>query len=421
MSLNVNIASANMIPSKIKPFGSSRTAFVLIERKYEPMSKRINLAAPRMVGNERQYVKEAFDSNWIAPLGHFVNQLEEDVAAMVGSNYAVALSSGTAAIHLALIECGVNEGDIVFCSDLTFTASANPIKYCGATPVFIDSDMKTYGMSPKALRKAFEKYTPKAVIATSIYGIPSLLDELEAICEEHGVPMIEDSTEMLGCTINGKHVGTFGKFGTYSFNGNKIITTSGGGMLVSNDSKAISHALFLATQAKEKSPYYEHKEIGFNYRLSNISAAIGVGQLEQIDKLIGMKKDIFDRYDEAFYSYEDYDIEMLNVDSDCKSNYWLSVLVLGDASYTDPQEIVRRLADENIEARHVWKPMHTQELWKDCDFIKTTPTAYSDYLFTHGVCLPSDTNMTEEEQQRVISVIRAILNKNICLNYGTEK
>lgn len=379
--------------------------------------KKILLASPKMVGNERKYVEEAFDSNWIAPLGPFVNRLEQGIADYVGCDGAVALSSGTAAIHLALIECGVGRGDIVFCSDLTFTASCNPIRYCGATPVFIDSDPETCGMSPCALETAFQMYKPKAVVVASIYGVPAELDELAAICDKYGVPMIEDSTEVLGSTINGKHAGTFGKFGTYSFNGNKVITTSGGGMLVSNDHKSLTHALFLATQAKDDSRYYEHSELGYNYRLSNISAAIGVAQLEKIDELIAEKAAIYERYREAFACFADYGVEMMHVPDRCTSNYWLSVLYLGDGCFVKPEAIVNVLKNENIEARHVWKPMHTQKLWNGCDFVYVMEYPHSETFFEHAVCLPSDTNMTVEEQSRVIALIREYLEWNINLYY----
>lgn len=379
--------------------------------------KKILLASPKMLGNERKYVEEALDSNWIAPLGPFVDRLENGVCDLVGCKGAVALSSGTAAIHLALLECGVGIGDTVFCSDLTFTASCNPIRYCGATPVFIDSDPETCGMSPYALEEAFERYTPKAVVVASIYGVPADLDELAAICDRHGVPMIEDSTEVLGSTINGKYAGTFGKYGTFSFNGNKVITTSGGGMLVSNDHKSLKHALFLATQAKDDSRYYEHSELGYNYRLSNISAAIGVAQLEKIDELISAKAAIYERYREAFERFADYGAEMMHVPDRCTSNYWLSVLYLGDGCFVKPEAIVNVLKNENIEARHVWKPMHTQKLWEGCDFVYVMEQPHSETFFEHAVCLPSDTNMTVEEQSRVIALIREYLEWNINLYY----
>ncbi len=380
------------------------------------MSK-IFLASPKMVGNERKYVAEAFDSNWIAPLGPFVHRLEAGICDYVGCKGAVALSSGTAAIHLALIECGVVAGDIVFCSDLTFTASANPIRYCGATPVFVDSEPETCGMSPEALEKAFEKYTPKAVVVASIYGVPAALDKLSEICQKHNVPMIEDSTEVLGSTLNGKFAGSFGKYGTFSFNGNKIITTSGGGMLVSNDYKSLTHALHLATQAKDDSLYYEHSELGYNYRLSNVSAAIGVAQLEKIDELIGKKADIYKTYEEAFARYKDFGVQMMNVPGWCTSNYWLSVLYLGDGCYTKPEAIVGMLNRENIEARHVWKPMHTLKLWKGCDFVTTTENPHSEDFFGHAICLPSDANMTQVEQSKVIALIREHLEWCIKLYY----
>lgn len=379
--------------------------------------RKIHLASPKMVGNERKYVAEAFDSNWIAPLGPFVHRLEAGVCDYVGCKGAVALSSGTAAIHLALIECGVGAGDIVFCSDLTFTASANPIRYCGATPVFIDSEPETCGMSPEALEKAFEKYTPKVVVVASIYGVPAALDKLAEICEEHGVPMIEDSTEVLGSTLNGKFAGSFGKYGTFSFNGNKIITTSGGGMLVSNDYKSLTHALFLATQAKDDSPYYEHSELGYNYRLSNVSAAIGVAQLEKIDELIEKKADIYKTYEKAFTRYKDFGVKMMNVPEWCTSNYWLSVLYLGDGCYTKPEAIVGMLKREDIEARHAWKPMHTQKLWEGCEFVTAAEKPHSEDFFSHAVCLPSDANMTKEEQSKVIALIREHLEWGIRLYY----
>lgn len=380
--------------------------------------KKIYLASPHMVGNELKYVKEAFESNWIAPLGPFVNRLEKDICKYVGCKSAVAVASGTAAIHLALIEAGVSKGDVVFCSDMTFTASANPIRYCGATPVFIDSEPHGAGMSPDALTEAFRHYKPKAVVVTSIYGMPAALDEIKAICDEHGVPMIEDSTEVLGATLNGKSAGTFGKFGTYSFNGNKVITTSGGGMLVSNDENCISHALFLATQAKDSSQFYEHSQLGYNYRMSNVSAAIGVGQLEKIDSLIAMKKKIYDKYNNSFEKYARYGIHMMRVPANCTSNYWLSVLMLEGNDFVKPSQIVRILKDIDAEARHVWKPLHTQKLWEGSDFISIADEPYSDYFFEHAVCLPSDTNMTDEEQGIVIDRICNWIDKVLFLYLG---
>lgn len=379
--------------------------------------KRILLASPHLFGNERKYVEDAIESNWIAPLGAYVNRLESDIKEKVGCKAAIALSSGTAAIHLALIEAGVGKDDIVFCSDLTFAASANPIVYCGAKPVFIDCDDESFNMSPVALERAFQKHHAKAVVVASIYGQPARLDEIAAVCKKHDSVMIEDATEVLGATYKNKYAGTYGDFGTYSFNGNKIITTSGGGMLVSNNEKKISHALYLATQAKEKSRYYEHSEIGYNYRLSNISAAIGVGQLECLEEKVQIKKAIFDRYNEALKEFANYGVKMLEVPSNRTSNYWLSILVIEDISFIKPEDLVDILADESIEARHVWKPLHTQKCYGCTELVteeekETNPN--SDYLFKHGVCLPSDENMTIEEQNRVISVIRTFVRNSIC-------
>lgn len=384
--------------------------------------KRINLSAPRMVGNELKYVQEAFESNWIAPLGPFVNRLEEDIKKLVGIEAAVALNSGTSAIHLALIEAGVGKGDIVLCSDLTFTASANPIRYCGATPVFIDSEPETYGMSPIVLENAIKFYKPKAVVVASIYGVPAKLDEIAEICDIHSVTMIEDSTEVLGSTLNGQYAGTFGKFGTFSFNGNKIITTSGGGMLVSHDPQRIFHALYLATQAKDSAKDYSHSELGYNYRLSNVCAAIGVGQLEKIDELIEYRKNIYETYAKEFSMFFDYGVKMLPVPCNATSSYWMSVLILGDDCFVKPEQIITVLNNENIEARRVWKPMHSQELWKDCEFELVADEPNSTYLYEHGVCLPSDPNMTVEEQARVVSIVREFIAWNIKLYYkdGSE-
>ena len=383
-------------------------------------TKRILLASPHLSGNERKYVNDAIDSNWIAPLGEYVNRLENDICKKVECDGAVAVASGTAAIHLALLEAGVGDGDIVFCSDMTFAASANPIVYCGAKPVFIDCDNETYNMSPEALEKAFEKYKAKAVVVASIYGIPARLDEIAEICEKNNAVMIEDATEVLGATYNNKYAGTVGKYGTFSFNGNKIITTSGGGIIVSNDHKSLTHALLLATQARLKSRYYEHDEIGYNYRLSNISAAIGVAQLECLEEKIAMKKEIYDRYDEAFAEFADYGVYMLPVPNDRTSNYWLSILVLRDECFVTPEALIDTLDNENIEARHIWKPLHTQKCYGETELFTQYGNSIepnSVWFFKHGVCLPSDLNMTEEEQARVISVIRTMLNYSIQSKY----
>jgi len=371
------------------------------------MEKRILLATPHMSdeGYEQEYVKEAFDTNWIAPLGKNVNEFETGIAEYVGIKSAAALSAGTAAIHMALKAVGVTTGDTVFCSSLTFSASANPITYLNAKPVFIDSEYETWNMDPEALRKAFEKYpNPKAVVVVHLYGIPAKIDEIIEICKEHNVPLIEDAAESLGSTYNGKQTGTFGKFGIYSFNGNKIITTSGGGMLVSEDEEKISKVRFWSTQAREKERHYEHKEIGYNYRMSNICAGIGRGQLKVLKDRIEKKTKIFEKYKEGLKDIEE--IEFQPVPNGVVPNHWLTAMVVSEDSKVKALDIIEALEKENIESRPVWKPMHLQPVFADCDFVNVKDEVVSEDLFNRGVCLPSDTKMTEEEQERVINVIR---------------
>ena len=373
------------------------------------MEKRIFLASPNMSkeGYEQKYVKEAFDTNWIAPLGENVNKFEEELANYVGIKHAAALSSGTAAIHMAFKALDVKQGDIVFCSDLTFSATVNPVIYQDAVPVFIDSEKDTWNMDPKALEKAFEKYpNPKAVIVVHLYGTPAKIDEIKEICDKHGVPLVEDAAESLGATYNGKQTGTFGKYGIYSFNGNKIITTSGGGMLVSDDEERIAKVRFWATQAREKARHYEHKEIGYNYRMSNIVAGIGRGQLKVLDERIKQKNDIYNNYKEGFKDIND--IKIQEIPKDTKPNHWLSVITLKEDSKVKPIDIMEVLEKENIESRPVWKPMHMQPVFKDYDFIKVEGEPVSTELFERGVCLPSDTNMTKEDQERVINIIKKL-------------
>ncbi len=373
------------------------------------MDKRIYLASPHMSkeGYEQQYVKEAFDTNWVAPLGENVNKFEEELANYVGSNHAAALSAGTAAIHMALKALDVKNGDIVFCSTLTFSATVNPVIYQNATPVFIDSEKETWNMNPKALEKAFEKYpNPKAVIVVHLYGTPAKIEEIKAICDKHNVPLVEDAAESLGATYQGKQTGTFGKYGIYSFNGNKIITTSGGGMLVSNDEERIAKVRFWATQSREKERHYEHKEIGYNYRMSNIVAGIGRGQLKILEERIKQKTNIYDRYKKEFETIED--IEMQPIPEDTKPNHWLSVITLKENSKVKPIDIMKVLEVENIESRPVWKPMHKQPVFEKYDFIKVQDKAVSEELFKRGVCLPSDTKMTIEEQMHVINIIKSL-------------
>ena len=373
------------------------------------MSKKILLASPHMSdeGYEQQFIKEAFDTNWIAPLGENVNKFEEEIANYVGVKTGAALSAGSAAIHLGLKALNVKQGDIVFCSSLTFLATCNPIIYQNATPVFIDSEYETWNMDPLALEKAFEKYpNPKAVIVVHLYGTPAKMDEIIKICKKHNVPLIEDAAESLGSIYNGQQTGTFGEYGVFSFNGNKIITTSGGGMLVSNNEDGIKKVRFWATQSKEPVRHYEHKEIGYNYRMSNICAGIGRGQLKVLDKRIEKKTGIYNKYKNELEKVKE--IKMQPIPKNTMPNHWLSVMTIDKDSKVKPLNIMETLEKENIDSRPVWKPMHLQPVFKEYDFItaKNDGTSVSEDLFNRGVCLPSDTKMTEEEQERVIDIIK---------------
>ncbi|MEM1502846.1 aminotransferase class I/II-fold pyridoxal phosphate-dependent enzyme [Domibacillus sp. 8LH] len=376
-------------------------------------SSRIYLSSPHMSGREQLYINEAFDQNWIAPLGPNVDNFERELAAYTGVEDAAAVSSGTAAIHLALRLLGVEAGDAVFCSSLTFIASANPILYQGAEPVFIDSEPDTWNMSPDALERAFSEaeVLPKAVIVVNLYGQSAKMDEIMAICDRYGVPVVEDAAESLGAEYKGKKSGSFGKFGVFSFNGNKIITTSGGGMLVSNDVKALRKARFLATQARDPAPYYQHSEAGYNYRMSNLLAGVGRAQLEVLDDRVGARRSVFNRYVEAFGEAVGFDFmpEM----NGTKHNRWLTTLTIDPekAGFT-PMQLIDRLAEYNIEARPVWKPLHLQPLFEGVKYYSHTQEhSVSDELFEKGVCLPSGSNMTEEQQERVISVIQEMLER----------
>ena len=367
------------------------------------MTKRIYLSSPHMSdeGYEMQYIKEAFDTNWIAPLGENVNGFERELAARVGVKSAAALSSGTAAIHMALKAVGVREGDIVFCQDLTFSASANPIIYEKAVPVFIDSDYATWNMSPEALEKAFDKYAPKAVLVVHLYGLSADMDRIVEICSKHNVPIIEDAAESLGTTYKGKHTGTFGEYGVFSFNGNKIITTSGGGMLVSDNEEKIEKVRYWATQARDPARHYQHSELGFNYRMSNIVAGIGRGQLKVLDQRLAKKKYIFEFYKRELEGLDG--VRMMPINDWNRPNYWLSCITLGGG--IRPLDIMKALERENIESRPVWKPMHIQPFFKEYDYIGGD---VSEKLFENGVCLPSDTKMTDEDLGRVCSIIKGL-------------
>jgi pyridoxal phosphate-dependent aminotransferase EpsN len=379
--------------------------------------KRIYLSSPHMSGNEQKYINQAFETNWIAPLGPNLDAFEKEIANYLGVKESVAVSSGTAAIHLALSLLEVKKGDKVFCSTLTFVASANPIIYLGAEPVFIDSEPDTWNMSPQALEMALrdaelEGELPKAVIVVNLYGQSAKMDEIESLCNLYNVPIIEDAAESIGSTYKGKPSGTFGKFGIFSFNGNKIITTSGGGMLISNDVGLLKHARFLATQARDPAPHYQHSKLGFNYRLSNILAGIGRAQLEVLEERVKARRVIFERY------YQELShIPGLNFMPELEntfSNRWLTALTIDkEVTGVTVEELLKALNDENIEARPVWKPLHLQPLFEGVRYYQHNKTEnVSEYLFYYGICLPSGSNMTEMDQMRVINCLSNVFAMN---------
>lgn len=371
-------------------------------------NKRIYLASPTMHGEEQQFIKEAFDTNWIAPLGANVDGFEREMAEYLGIGHAAALVSGTSSIHLALKLAGVKPGDVVFCSDLTFSATVNPVSYEGGIPVFIDSERDTWNMDPKALEKAFEKYPNcKCVIVVNLYGTPAKLDEIRSICDAHYALMIEDAAESLSAIYKGKQTGTFGQYNAISFNGNKIITTSGGGILLSDDEEAIKKARFWATQSREPLPWYEHKEIGYNYRMSNIVAGIGRGQLLHLEEHRELKKAIYMRYKEAF---SDLPLTMNPYLPESEPNFWLSCILLNKDCKLKPMEIANKLAEHNIEARPIWKPMHLQPVFADKDFItlREQGTSVASDIFYRGLCLPSDIKNTDKDMERIISIVRGL-------------
>ncbi len=372
--------------------------------------KRIYLSSPTMHGDEQRFVQEAFDTNWVAPLGPNVTAFEKEIAAYTGCGHAAALSAGTAAIHMALRLLGVKQGDVVFVSDLTFSASCNPIVYENGTPVFIDAEPDTWNMSPEALKRAYEKYpNPKAVICVHLYGTPAKLDEIMEICEAHGTSMIEDAAESLASTYKGRHTGTFGKYGIYSFNGNKIITTSGGGMFVSVDEEAAKKVTFLATQARDPARHYQHSQIGYNYRMSNVTAGIGRGQLLHLEEHKAKKKEIYRRYCEAFADIPAIQMNPMNPDGD--ANNWLSGMVIAADSEVTPDMVMDALEEKmNAESRPIWKPMHMQPVFAACDFFAHNEDGSSvgEDVFKRGLCLPSDIKTTEEEMEAIIRTVREL-------------
>ena len=374
------------------------------------MSAKIWLSSPHMGGNEINFINEAFDKNWIAPLGPNVNGFEEDIVNYTGSAHAAALSAGTAALHLALILVGVKAGDEVICQSMTFSASANPIAYQGAIPIFVDSEKDTWNMDPEKLREAIkDRFSkgkkPKAIISVHLYGMPAKMEEINAVAKEYDIPVIEDAAEALGSTLNGKGMGTFGDMGILSFNGNKIITTSGGGALISDNEEYITKARFLATQARDNAPHYQHTHIGYNYRMSNICAGIGRGQMEVLDERVDQRRKNFE-----FYQQELGNLKGIILQEEPKgyfSNRWLSTILVDPIlSGRNREEIRLHLEKDNIESRPLWKPMHMQPVFEGTPYYGS---GVSEELFANGLCLPSGSNLSQEDLDRVVSKIKEVL------------
>ena len=384
---------------------------------------KVWLATPTMHGEEQKYVQEAFDTNWVSTVGANLEELEKGICEKVGCKYAVALSTGTAALHLAVKLAGIQQGDKVFCTDMTFGATVNPVVYEKGEPVFIDSEYETWNMDPVALEKAFELYPDaKAVIVVNLYGTPAKLDVIKEICDKHHAVLIEDAAESLGATYRRQQTGTFGQFNAISFNGNKIITTSGGGMLLTDDKEAVDKVRKWSTQSRENAPWYQHEELGYNYRMSNILAGIGRGQLLHLEEHIAAKKAIYMRYKEAFkalpVSMNPY------IEDNMEPNFWLSCLLINEeamckqvrgekeALYISeqgkscPTEILETLAKYNAEGRPIWKPMHMQPIYRIHKFVKADKKDVGADIFARGLCLPSDIKMTVEEQNAVIEIVK---------------
>ncbi len=373
-------------------------------------NSKIWLSSPHMGGNELNFVNEAFATNWVAPLGPNVTGFEEDLASYIGQNaHVAALSSGTAAIHLGLILLNVKAGDEVICQSFTFSASANPIMYLGATPIFIDSEAETWNICPIALEEAIKDRIskgkkPKAIIAVHLYGMPYKIDEVRVISQKYGIPILEDSAEALGSSYKGQKCGTFGDIGVLSFNGNKIITTSGGGALVANPKEIKDKAVFLATQARDNAPHYQHSEVGYNYRMSNICAGIGRGQMQVLDKHVGLRRDMHQLYVDAFASVDGVTV-FTEPNSDYFSNHWLSAIIINpEKTNGKTREDLRLVLEKaNIESRPLWKPMHLQPVFESYPYYGNK---VSEQLFEYGLCLPSGSNLTEEEKKRIITQIQ---------------
>lgn len=374
------------------------------------MNDKIWLSSPHMGGNEQKLVQEAFDTNWIAPLGPHVDGFENDLVKFTGSKHAAALSAGTAALHLALIMLDVKAGDEVICQSMTFSASANPIAYQGAVPVFVDSETDTWNMDPELLREAIrDRFSkgkkPKAIIPVHLYGMPAKMKEILTVAKEFEIPVIEDAAEALGSTLGGQAMGTFGDLGILSFNGNKIITTSGGGALISDKEEYIKKARFLATQARDAAPHYEHSQIGYNYRMSNVCAAIGRGQMEVLEERILQRRKNFEYYKEGLAGIKG--LYFLNEPDGMFSNRWLSTILVEPSEAGLGKEDIRlHLEKDNIESRPLWKPMHLQPVFTDAPYYGT---GVSNELFEKGLCLPSGSNLSQEDLDRVINKIKELV------------
>lgn len=373
-------------------------------------NKKIWLSSPHMGGGEMKYIQQAFDENWIAPLGPNVNGFEQDLESFLDEEvYVAVLSSGTAAIHLSLVLLDVKPGDFVICQSLTFSASANPIVYMGATPIFVDSEQKTWNLCPKAVEEAIQYgiaqgKKPKAIIAVSLYGMPYQVDEINALSKQYDIPVIEDSAEALGSTYKNRKCGTFGDLSVLSFNGNKIITTSGGGALILKDPAFKKKAVFLSTQAKDDAPHYEHTTIGYNYRMSNICAGIGRGQMEVLDQRVAQRRANHKFYKELFKSKELLSIHVEPSD-DYFSNHWLSVAQFNPEIGISSEDLIQAFADQNIETRPIWKPMHLQPVFRNAAYFGST---LSENLFKYGICLPSGSNLENDDRERIAEVLEKI-------------
>ena len=374
---------------------------------FDAMNKRIFLSFPHLGGNEMQYINEAFSESWVVPLGPNVDEFERRLETYLSASNVVALSAGTAALHLGLVELGVSAGDEVICQSFTFAASANPVKYQGAVPVFVDSEPNTWNMSPDALERAIidrKRVTgryPKAIVVVHLYGMPAQMDEIMDIANRYNIPVLEDAAEALGSTYKGRKCGTIGNFGALSFNGNKIITTSGGGALICPNDEAERHVKFLATQAREPMPYYYHKEIGYNYRLSNISAGIGCGQMEHIAERVARRREIHALYAKGLASLPGITVHT-EPTADAVSNFWLTTILLDDSLQFSPEDLRQALEAENIESRRLWRPMNMQPVYSDAPFYGD---GCAERLFNRGLCLPSGSILTDEEIARVVDCI----------------